>query len=521
MEIASVIKAPEGVSILRNGQTMQLQVGDKLMWGDQISNNGSQQIEISMPNQAANQSDTVLKMEAGSIARLDKVPSPTGGDEFRTEVVAMTDGVEIYDVDTASDTVSALVGGTTGGLSGAGLLAAGGAAALVAGLASGGGGGSSDPGTNFTPAEAPSPTITPTAGPSSAPTDAPTGTPSGAPTGAPTGSPTGAPTGSPTGAPTGAPTGGPTDAPSGAPSDTPTDAPASSGVVGAIDEVEQMANDNGGEPLTSNVTTPVNAGLAEGASSLNGASDDPVTSGVAAVVGLPDENYDPTQYDGLAGAVDSLDKGIDASVAGTPAEPLSGATSTVLEGASEGLAGGGGDAPAIPTEPPSELSAITDPVSGVTDQLAALAPAPSSDDAGSPGLDTLTEALGGLQPADSEMPTQESITQQLTAAGEALQASGASTLQDAMSTQASESDPTLPQASSPSTPLDAAVSRAQSMIEPRVDGYSEAVGNHFAVKAVETNADELLATTDAPSPISGVAGNEDSGLPITPPSSNS
>ena len=132
MNVATIKNAPEGLTVIRDGSETVLQNGDALRWGDELVNNGDSLVTVSLPAQSDQQTATELTMEPGSKSKLVEKDTPLDDGSSRTEVVAMTDGVELYDVDQEVTTVSGLVG--------AGLLAAGsglGAGAVAAGAGAG------------------------------------------------------------------------------------------------------------------------------------------------------------------------------------------------------------------------------------------------------------------------------------------------------------------------------------------------------------------------------------------------
>jgi len=121
-------------TITRNGEVVA--DTDLFQWGDQIANTSATPMEIRIPARGTGQGDTLLVLQPGAAARLEEIGSDVAGAPSRTKVVAMTEGVELYDID--DDVSSAMLeqgGGEMSGLVGAGLLAGGiGGGAAAAGL---------------------------------------------------------------------------------------------------------------------------------------------------------------------------------------------------------------------------------------------------------------------------------------------------------------------------------------------------------------------------------------------------
>jgi hypothetical protein len=111
-------------TLVRNGQTIA--DAQEFQWGDQISNTSITPMEIRIPARGAGQGDTLLILQPGAAARLEEISSDVVGSNSRTKVVALTEGVELYDID--DDVSSAMLeqgSGEMSGLVGAGLLAGG------------------------------------------------------------------------------------------------------------------------------------------------------------------------------------------------------------------------------------------------------------------------------------------------------------------------------------------------------------------------------------------------------------
>ena len=120
-------------TVTRNGQAIA--DAELLQWGDEISNTSATPMEIRIPARGAGQGDTLLVLQPGAAARLEEIGSDVAGAASRTKVVALTEGVELYDID--DDISSAILEQGTGemsGLVGAGLLAGGLGGGAAAGL---------------------------------------------------------------------------------------------------------------------------------------------------------------------------------------------------------------------------------------------------------------------------------------------------------------------------------------------------------------------------------------------------
>jgi hypothetical protein len=112
-------------TVTRNGQAVA--EAELLQWGDEISNTSATPMEIRIPARGAGQGDTLLVLQPGAAARLEEIGSDIAGAASRTKVVALTEGVELYDIDEQGS-------GEMSGLVGAGLLAGGLGGGAAAGL---------------------------------------------------------------------------------------------------------------------------------------------------------------------------------------------------------------------------------------------------------------------------------------------------------------------------------------------------------------------------------------------------
>lgn len=132
----ATIKTPTtGLDITRDGKSVVAMQQDNLAWGDVVTNKTPTDIEVLIPAQYEGQGDTLMTLAPGASAELRQIPPGTADGFARTEVVALSEGVELYDID--NDVSSAIITpfeGTMSGLVGAGLLAgaAGGAGAAAA-----------------------------------------------------------------------------------------------------------------------------------------------------------------------------------------------------------------------------------------------------------------------------------------------------------------------------------------------------------------------------------------------------
>lgn len=134
----AIVKTPNAtVNVQRAGQVLDANPQDQLKWGDVLTNNSRAPLEIRIPARGAGQGETLLVLQPGASARLEESGSDVQGAESRTKVVALSDGVQLFDVD--DDVSSAYLeqgNGAMAGLVGAGLLAGGsGGGLLLGGLA--------------------------------------------------------------------------------------------------------------------------------------------------------------------------------------------------------------------------------------------------------------------------------------------------------------------------------------------------------------------------------------------------
>ncbi|HEY1058398.1 MAG TPA: hypothetical protein VGE55_06665 [Limnobacter sp.] len=130
----ATIQTPNALPTVNRAGTL-LTDATELQWGDQISNTSSAPMEIKIPARASGQGATLLVLQPGAAARLEQLISELADGASRTKVVALSQGVELFDID--DDVASAVLeqgdGDGMAGLVGAGLLAGGlGGGALAA-----------------------------------------------------------------------------------------------------------------------------------------------------------------------------------------------------------------------------------------------------------------------------------------------------------------------------------------------------------------------------------------------------
>lgn len=400
-----IIKSGSGfVEVERGGQSMQLAQGDALKWGDVVKNPSNQAVEIVMPATSAGHGDTLLRLEPNSAARIQEIMSPVADGATRTEVIALTEGVELYDISNeVSSAVLVPYEGAMAGLVGAGLLAGGsGAGAALAGLVGVGGivalaSNDNDSNDDTTPTAAP--TMPPTGNPTEGGTDAPTDNPTDNPTDAPTDAPTDNPTGEPTDNPTDAPTDNPTDAPT----DTPADF---AGVVGGLESVNQTLDASPLAPLTA-VTGALAGGLGTVGEAVAGFGDqDPtgLANLLGNVVGAPVEGFE-NNITGVGGLLNSVGTGLDAGAEGSPLDVLLDPVANDVVGTLSGGFVSGGEALAgfADQDPSGVLLPLVSDLLGVERTADSGGDTGGGGDAGGlpiPGLDALpipgVDALPGL-----------------------------------------------------------------------------------------------------------------------------
>lgn len=137
----AVIQTPNALPTINRDGVLLTDATD-LKWGDTLSNTSATPMEIKIPARAPGQGDTLLVLQPGANARLEQISSDVADGASRTKVVALSEGVELYDID--DQIASAVLEQGEGeeamaGLLGAGLLAGGlGGGALAAGAVAAG-----------------------------------------------------------------------------------------------------------------------------------------------------------------------------------------------------------------------------------------------------------------------------------------------------------------------------------------------------------------------------------------------
>lgn len=143
MQIGKLKTPNAGVQILRDGRLIDVDQGGTFAWGDVIKNNSSTPMEVALPPLANGQGNGLLVIQPGASARLEALASDVAGGANRTKVVALGEGVELFEV--ANEINPAVLEKQEGeeaasGLFGAGLLAGGSGGLLaLAGAAVGAG----------------------------------------------------------------------------------------------------------------------------------------------------------------------------------------------------------------------------------------------------------------------------------------------------------------------------------------------------------------------------------------------
>jgi hypothetical protein len=360
-------------TVTRNGQAVA--DAELFQWGDEISNTSATPMEIRIPARGAGQGDTLLVLQPGAAARLEEIGSDVAGAASRTKVVALTEGVELYDID--DDISSAILEQGTGemsGLVGAGLLAGGLGGGAAAGLGAVAAGafilGNDDD------------------------------------------------------------NGGAGDGSSGA-----------GGLAGGVESVGDGLEETPLAPVAG-ATDAVSDGLGTVGGAIGGISDqDPtgLTDVLVGVVGDPGSG-DGSDAGGVVGAVNAISTGLDSGTENTPLAPVVdpltetlGSDSGAVDGVAEGLADvgntlAGDDSPLAPI-----TSDILAPIVGTSDD--------TSDTNGLPGtLNEVSEGLTDLTAEDAALAPLDPVT---SAVGDGVDtlAGGVETLGNAV-TDASAQDPT-------------------------------------------------------------------------------
>lgn len=142
MQVGKLGTPNAGAQVIRNEQLIAVEQGEMFSWGDVIKNNSATPMEVALPPLAPGQGNGLLVIQPGASARLEALTSDSAGGANRTKVVALGEGVELFEV--ANEINPAVLekqegdeGAAVSGLFGAGLLAGGGSALAALGGAVG------------------------------------------------------------------------------------------------------------------------------------------------------------------------------------------------------------------------------------------------------------------------------------------------------------------------------------------------------------------------------------------------
>ncbi len=381
MQVGKLNTPNAGAQVLRNGSVIDVDQGAAFAWNDVIQNNSATPMEVALPPLAAGQGNGLLVIQPGASVRLEALSPDVAGGANRTKVIALGDGVELFEV--ANDINPAVLEKQEGdeaaamsGLFGAGLLAGGGGALAALGTAAGAGFLLLDDDDDNQSANT-------------------------------------------------APENG---------------AGTANGLAGGVENLGDGLNDTALAPVTG-VTDPVAEVLAMVGGALAGA-DEPTGLGdvLGAVVGDPNSAAGAAFDGGLVGLVNSVSTGLDEAFATPPLDalapvidPLSqtlGSNQGITDGVAQGLANVGSSL----TGDNSVLNPLTSGLLGpvVGDSSGQNGGIPQTLDQVSEGLTDLTNANSALAPLDA-------LTQPV---GEAVEtvADGVNQLGDALA-QAAPQDP--------------------------------------------------------------------------------
>jgi hypothetical protein len=144
MQVGKLNTPNAGAQVLRDGKVIDVDQGAAFAWNDVIQNNSATPMEVALPPLAAGQGNGLLVIQPGASVRLEALSPDVAGGANRTKVIALGDGVELFEV--ANDINPAVLEKQEGeeaaamsGLFGAGLLAGGGGALAALGTAAGAG----------------------------------------------------------------------------------------------------------------------------------------------------------------------------------------------------------------------------------------------------------------------------------------------------------------------------------------------------------------------------------------------
>lgn len=142
MQVGKLGTPNAGAQVIRNEQLIAVEQGEMFSWGDVIKNNSATPMEVALPPLASGQGNGLLVIQPGASARLEALTSDSASGANRTKVVALGEGVELFEV--ANEINPAVLekqegdeGAAVSGLFGAGLLAGGGGALAALGGAVG------------------------------------------------------------------------------------------------------------------------------------------------------------------------------------------------------------------------------------------------------------------------------------------------------------------------------------------------------------------------------------------------
>ena len=139
MNVGTVTTPNAGaLAVSADGVEREITFESQVAWGDVIENRSATPLEIKLPALEAGQGANLLVIQPGASARLERLGDDAVGTPNRTNVVAQTEGVELFDI---SDDINTAVleqeddGAAAMGLVGAGVLGGSGLAAAALGAA--------------------------------------------------------------------------------------------------------------------------------------------------------------------------------------------------------------------------------------------------------------------------------------------------------------------------------------------------------------------------------------------------
>ena len=140
MEVGYLRTSNAGVVASIAGDSHELSQGSSVAWGEVIHNNSPTVLEIQLPALEPNQAANLLVLQPGAMVRLEQLGQGSNDAVNRTRVVALSDGVELFEI---SDEINTAVlvqedDAAALGLVGTGLLAGSGAVASLFGAVAAG-----------------------------------------------------------------------------------------------------------------------------------------------------------------------------------------------------------------------------------------------------------------------------------------------------------------------------------------------------------------------------------------------